>query len=558
MSSIFNIGKSALTAAQIGITTTGHNIANASTPGYNRQVIVQSAAQAQNWGYGYIGQGTNVSSITRVYNDILAKQVLSATSASSASSTYYNSISDINNLLSDSSAGLSPMITQFFSTVSAAAANPSDVATRQTVLSAANSLLGRLGAVNDRLNDIRQSLNTQISTSVDNINSYATQISQLNAAIDKARSASGNPPNDLMDQRDLLVSQLSQEIKTTVVQQDDGSYNILIGNGMPLVVGKETYQLSTQPNPTDPSRLEVAYGNNNPKIITGSTLSGGSLGSILAFRSETLDTVQNQIGQLAITMAAQFNEQQQNGYDLNGDDGAALFNIPQPVVSSSAYNTDPSKQATATFVAGQSSQLTSSDYTLKYTNGQYNIIRNSDKTVTPVTTLPITVDGIEFNVNTTTPTEGDEYLIRPTQAAAGKITLAFDNPEKLALAERVDSDGNIVAFKGPGDNSNGLKLAQLQDAGSVRLVGSNSTRSYTQAFALMVSAVGAKTNELMITSQADATSLESATTAMQSESGVNLDEEAANLLRYQQAYQAAGKLMQIASQMFDVLMQLGQ
>ncbi|SDK12521.1 flagellar hook-associated protein 1 FlgK [Methylophilus rhizosphaerae] len=558
MSSIFNIGKSALTAAQIGITTTGHNIANASTPGYNRQVIVQSAAQAQNWGYGYIGQGTNVSSITRVYNDTLAKQMLSATSSSGASGAYYSNISDINSLLSDSSAGLGPVMTQFFSAVSAAAANPGDIATRQTVLSSANSLLGRFGAVNDRLNDIRQSLNTQISTSVDNINSYATQISQLNAAIDKARSTSGNPPNDLMDQRDLLVSQLSQEIKTTVVQQDDGSYNILIGNGMPLVVGKETYQLTTQPNPTDPGRLEVAYGNNNPKIITGSTLAGGTLGGIIAFRSETLDPVQNQIGQLAITLATQFNEQQQNGYDLNGDDGVAMFNIPQPVVTSSAYNTDPSKQATATFVAGQSSQLTSSDYTLKYTNGQYNIIRNSDKTVTPVTTLPITVDGIEFNVNTSTPAEGDEYLIRPTQAAAGKITLALDNPEKLALAERIDKDGNLVAFKGPGDNGNGLKLAQLQDNGGVRLMGSNSTRSYTQAFALMVSAVGTKTNEMMITSKADAASLEAANSAMQSESGVNLDEEAANLLRYQQAYQAAGKMMQIASQMFDVLMQLGQ
>ena len=559
MSSILNIGKSALTAAQIGITTTGHNIANASTPGYNRQTIVQSAAQAQNWGYGYIGQGTNVSSITRVYNDVLAKQVLSGTSASGTSSAYYNSISQINSLLSDANAGLSPVMTKFFSAVSAAAANPSDIASRQTVLSSANALLGRFGAVNDRLEDIRQGLNTQISTSVSNINSYATQISQLNAAIDKARSATGKPPNDLMDQRDLLVSQLSQEIKTTVVQQDNGSYNILIGNGMPLVVDKETYQLNTMANPTDIGRLEVTYGDNsNPKVISSSTLAGGSLGGLLAFRSETLDAVQNQVGQLAIALATQFNEQQQNGYDLNGDAGVAMFNIPQPVVTSSANNTDASKKATATFVPGQSSQLTSSDYTLRYTNGQYNVIRNSDKSVTSTTTLPITVDGIEFNVNTTTPAEGDEYTIRPTQGAAGKITLALDNPEKLALAERVDADGNVVAFKGPGDNANGLKLAQLQDAGNVRLPGSNTTRSYTQAFALMVSAVGTKTNEMMITSKADAASLEEATSAMQSESGVNLDEEAANLLRYQQAYQAAGKMMQIASQMFDILMQLGQ
>lgn len=559
MSNILNIGKSALNAAQIGIATTGHNIANASTPGYTRQVIIQAAAQSQNFGYGFVGQGTDITGIHRVYNDTLAKQLLNSTSTSSASSAYYNSISEINGLLSDTNAGLSPVMTQFFSAISAASANPTDAAARQTVISSAHSLLNRFAAVNNRLDAIRQSMNTQVAASVNTINSYATQISQLNLVIDKALSTTGNPPNDLMDQRDLLMSKLSELVKTTVVQQGNGSYDVFIGNGMPLVIGDDTYPLYAQASYTSPDRLEIAYGNaGSPKIIDSSTLSGGTLGGLLAFRNETLDTVQNQIGQLAITLATQFNEMQQNGYDLNGNPGVALFKIPQPVATSSSNNTDQSKEATATFVPGQSQQLTSSDYTLRYTNGQYNIIRNSDKTVTSTATLPITVDGIEFNVNTATPAEGDEYLIRPTQNAAGRISLAFEDVEKLALAERVDANGNVIAFKGPGDNGNGLRLAKLQDAGSVRLLGSNSNRSFAQAFALMVSAVGTKTNEMMITSKADASALEGATSAMQSESGVNLDEEAANLLRYQQAYQAAGKMMQIASQLFEVLLQLGQ
>ncbi len=559
MSSILNIGKTALNAAQIGITTTGHNIANASTPGYNRQVIVQSAAQAQNFGYGFVGQGTDISGVSRVYNDTLAKQLLTTTATSSSSSAYYNSINEINGLLSDSNAGLSPVMTQFFSAVSAAAASPTDVATRQTVISSANSMLNRFAAVNSRLDAIRQSLNTQVSAGVNTINSYASQISQLNTVIEKAMSTTGNPPNDLMDQRDLLLSKLSEQVKTTVVKQANGNYDIFVGNGMPLVVGDDTYSLYARASYTDPNRLEIAYGDPaSPKIIDSSTLSGGSLGGLLAFRNETLDTVQNQIGQLAITMATQFNEMQQNGYDLNGTAGVALFNVPQPMVTSSTNNIDKSKQATATFAAGQSQQLTNSDYSLRYTNGQYNIIRNSDKLVTANVTLPVTVDGITFDVNTTTPVEGDEYMIRPTQGAAGKITLAFNDVQKLALAERVDANGNVVAFKGTGDNGNGLRLAKLQDSASVRLLGSNSNRSYAQAFALMVSAVGTKTNEMMITSKADASALESATSAMQSESGVNLDEEAANLLRYQQAYQAAGKMMQIAGQLFEVLLQLGQ
>lgn len=559
MSNILNIGKSALNAAQIGIATTGHNIANASTPGYTRQVIVQAASQAQNFGYGFVGQGTDITGINRVYNETLAKQLLTTTSTSGASSAYYNSINEINGLLSDANAGLSPVMTKFFSAISAAAANPTDVATRQTVISSANSMLNRFSAMNSRLDDIRQSLNTQVSASVTSINSYATQISQLNQVIEKATSTTGNPPNDLLDQRDLLLSKLSEQVKTNVVKQANGNYDVFIGNGMPLVVGDDTYQLYTQASPTAPDRLEIAYGDRSaPKIIDGSSLGGGSLGGLLTFRNETLDSVQNQIGQLAITLATQFNEMQQQGYDLNGTAGVAMFNVPQPVATSSASNIDKTKQATATFVPGQSQQITSSDYTLKYTGGQYNIIRNSDKVVTSTATLPITVDGIEFNVNTSSPVEGDEYMIRPTQGAASKITLAFEDVEKLALAERVDANGNVIAFKGPGDNGNGLRLGKLADTANVRTLGSNGNRSYAQAFALMVSAVGTKTNEMMVTSKADASALENATTAMQSESGVNIDEEAANLLRYQQAYQAAGKMMQIASQLFDVLLQLGQ
>lgn len=563
MSNILNIGKTALNVAQLGIATTGHNIANAATPGYNRQVIVQAAAKSQNSGSGFVGQGAEVTGINRVFNETLSKQLLNTTSASGSSAAYYSQISEINNLLSDPNAGLNPVMTQFFSAVSAAAANPSDVAARQTLLSSANTMVNRFASMNNRLDEIRQSLNTQISASVTSINSYANQISQLNTVIERALSSTGNPPNDLMDQRDLLVSELSKQIKTSIVQQNNGTYNVFVGNGMPLVVGEQTYALYTQPSYTDPNRMEVAYGDPaNPKVINSSTLSGGSLGGILQFRSETLDAVQNQIGQLATTLAAQVNTQLQAGYtlsDKNGDgstdQGVALFNIGAPLVTSSKNNIDQDNEATASIITADIDELTSSDYTLKYTGGQYYVVRNSDKFTTPITTLPADIDGIRFNVTaTTTPNEGDEYLIRAAKGGIAGLSVAITDVNDIALA---GSQSLMSAIKS-NDNTNGLALAKLQDAQTVRLTGSTSNKSFGQAFALMVSAVGTKTNEMMITSKADATALDNATAAMQSESGVNLDEEAANLLRYQQAYQAAGKMMQIASQLFEILLQIGQ
>ncbi len=550
MSNILNIGKSALNAAQIGIATTGHNIANASTPGYSRQSIVQAAAEAQNFGYGFVGQGTDIVGVQRVYNDTMARQMINTTASSAASSAYYGQISEINSMLSDETAGLNPVMNQFFSAVSAAATNPTDVATRQTLLSSTQSMIDRFSNINSRLDDMRSSINTQVDASVSSINSYAKQISALNVTIDKALSSTGNPPNDLMDQRDHLVAQLSSQIKTSVIKQNDGTYNVFVGNGMPLVVGKDAYQLFTRASYTDASRLEVAYGDPaNPKIISGDSLPGGELGGILQFRSETLDTVQNQVGQLAVTIASQFNSQHQQGYDLNGAAGQAFFSVASPVSVSSSLNSDQSKLVTAQIT--DSTQLTSSNYALKYNNGQYSLTRLADKSVVwQGSTLPATVDGLTLSINSTTPAEGDEYLIKPTQYAASQLGMSVSNVDKIALAG--------AANAGINDNRNGLKLAALANATNVKLVGNSTGRNYAQAYALMVSGVGTKTNELSITSKADATALESAINAMQSESGVNLDEEAANLLRYQQAYQAAGKMMQIASQLFEILLQMGQ
>ncbi len=377
MSNILSIGKSALNAAQIGIATTGHNIANAATPGFNRQVVVQAAAQSQDFGFGFLGQGADISSVVRTYNETIAKQVLNTTTSSNASQTYLDQISQINNLLSDADAGLGPVMTDFFKTVNAAAANPSDIATRQTMMSSAQSLVNRFTAVNNRLNELRDGVNTQVATSVGEINTYASQIANLNEVIDKALSSTGNPPNDLMDQRDLLVKELSKHIKTTVIQQNQGTYNVFVGNGLPLVVGADTYQLYPLSSTTDPNRLEVAYGDpNDPNMLSSDTLPGGILGGLLSFRNESLDVAQNQVGQLAISLATTFNTQHKLGRDLNDVAGEDLFSIPSPVTTASINNTG---SMTVSASITSPSDVTSSNYRVQFLGGDYVVTRLSDK-----------------------------------------------------------------------------------------------------------------------------------------------------------------------------------
>lgn len=195
MSNIFNIGKTALNAAQVGISVTGHNIANASTEGYSRQTIVQSSAQAQNWGFGYIGNGTQIDTVKRVYNELLTKQINNSQSITSAINTQLSSINQINNMLADSTAGLSPAIQSFFASINDLSSAPNDAASRQAMLSNSEALVSRFKSLGDRLQEMQNTVNSQLSSSVSSINNYAKEIARLNESIDAAINSTGQPPD---------------------------------------------------------------------------------------------------------------------------------------------------------------------------------------------------------------------------------------------------------------------------------------------------------------------------------------------------------------------------
>jgi flagellar hook-associated protein 1 FlgK len=543
MSSILSIGQSALAAAQAGINTTGHNIANAATPGYNRQVIVQGAAQAQNFGFGFLGQGVEVSTVKRVYNEFLGNQLQSAQTTKSGLDSYYSQISQINNLLADPTTGLSPAIQEFFTGVQDVASNPTSIPARQSALSAAESLATRFQSMDGRLEEIGRSLNGQIQSSVADINTFGAQIAKLNDAIGKAQLASGQPPNDLLDQRDQLLTELNKQIKVTVVGQGT-DYNVFIGNGQPLVVGTSSYSLTSVTSPTNPEKLEVAYRGSNGSLapLAESALTGGQLGGLLEFRSQSLEPAQNALGRIAIGLASSFNALHQTGYGLDGSTGNALFTVASPVVGANGNNTG---SGVIGAVISSADALTTSDYKLKYDGTNYTVTRLSDNTTSTFASFPQTIDGITMNLSSGTPAAGDSFLIRPTINGASGFGVAITDTAKFAAASQAGAVG---------DNSNALALANLQTAHTL----GNGTITYQDAYSQLVSQVGSKSRELEVTSAAAGNLLTEATLSLQNESGVNLDEEAANLLRYQQAYQAAGKVMQIASQLFDVLLSIGR
>ena len=642
---IFGVSVSALNTAQIGMVTTEHNIANANTAGYNRQLVVQAARPAQLTGAGYVGQGSDVASIKRVYDQFLSAQVVQEQATSSQLNTYYTQIQQIDNMLADPNAGLSPALQDFFGAVSGVSSAPESTPARQTLLSNAQVLASRFQTMNQRLIDLNNSVNNQLTNSVATINGYAKQIAALNQDVVTATAqAGGKPPNDLLDQRDQLVLQLNQEVKANVVKQDDGSLNISIGNGQLLVVGAQAFSLQTVQSLNDPTKLEVAYGVTAGNIIRmqQSGIQGGNVGGLLNFRSQSLDAAQNSLGLVATGLAGTFNQQHQLGQDLNGVLGGNFFVQPVPVVNNSTSNTGAA-------VVGASissySALTGSDYSLQFNGGtSYTLTRLSDNTVTNIPGgLPQTVDGLTISV-AGAPAVNDSFMIRPTVNGALSIAVAITDPAKVAAAAPIRTnaaltnngtgkisagtvnapppvtpdplhpltDQNLqqpvtitftsaatfdvtgtgvglpaigVAYTSGGNISyNGwtAQITGVPSAGDTFTVGPNTnassdnrnalllgglqtqntllggTTSYQGVYGQMVTQVGNKTREMQVTSTAQETMLQQTIQAQQAVSGVNLDEEAANLLRYQRAYQAAGKAMEIASTMFDTLLSLGR
>lgn len=638
-SSVFNIGVSGLAAAQAGLLTTGHNISNASTPGFNRQQIVQSTNTPQFTGAGYFGQGTNVTTVQRVYNQFLASQTLSAQTRLSELNAYADQIRQVDGLLADPSAGLSTALNDFFRGVHEVAANPASIPARQSMLSMAQALVGRFQSVDARLNEIRDGVDTQLASTVADINSYTTQIAALNQRIILAQAAGpGQPANDLLDQRDQLIAQLNQQVRVTTLTESDGSLSVFVGNGQAVVVGAQSYGLATMQSGEDASRMTVGItlASGGTAALPEAMLTGGTLGGLLAFRRESLDTAQNALGRIALGLAETFNAQHRLGQDLTGALGGNFFTAPAPQVITP--NNPPNGGTAAIGVAvASAANLTTSDYRLTANGGgNYTLVRLSDSTtVFSATALPQTVDGLTISLASGAANAGDSFLIQPTRAAAHDIAVALTDARSIAAAAPIRtaaSNGNsgtgaisagsvnapppvnanltqtvTITFNNPpttfdvvgtgtgnpagvaytaggsisyngwtveiggtpaagdvftisansagvADNRNALLLAGLQTGKTL----AGGTASYQSAYAQIVSDVGNKTREIQVTATAQESVVKQAEDAQQSLSGVNLDEEAANLLRYQQAYQASGKMIEIADKLFNTLLELGR
>jgi flagellar hook-associated protein 1 FlgK len=629
MADLLATSVSGLLAFRQALNVTSNNIANVATPGYSAETANLAEAPGQFTGAGYIGGGVDVASVTRAYNQQLAQQANTSQSSYSSYNTLATQAQQIDNMLSASSTGLSASLQSFVNALQSVSTSPTSTSARQGLLSQGQALAQQLQSYGSQIGQYGSQLEAQVSTAVTQINSLAGNIASLNQQIGAA-STSGQTPNQMLDQLDNLVNQLSKYVSVQTVTQTNGTVDVFIGSGQALVSGGNAAQLTTIPGAYNPTQLDVGLKTSSGITNLTQQMTGGELGGLLSARSQILDPTQNQLGQISVAVATIVNQLQQSGMTLNGTPGQAMFTVGGVQVLPDSGN---SGSAALTVTRTSLSQLTADNYQLQYSAGAWQLTNASTgQSVAMIgngtSASPFQAAGLSIVVSGT-PGANDSFLIQPTAGATAGLSMQLTSPSQIAAAARVQASagaantgtgtistagvtnpstyvagtytvsftsatqytvtnasgatvasgtyasGSPISFNGQqltltgspaagdtftvspnssantGDNSN--ILAMISGLSAATLNGG--TTSVAGAANNLVGQIGVLTQQAQNNASAQKTVNQDATTALSNADGVNLDQQAANVLSYQQAYQAMAQIITASHQMFDSLIQ---
>ena len=558
MSSLINSAMSGLSAAQSALNTTSNNIASYNVAGYTRQTTVLASANSTLGAGGWVGNGVNVSGVQREYNAFITNQLRTAQNQSSGLTTRYEQVSKIDSMISSSTNNLSTTLQGFFSSLQTLVSNAEDPAARQTVLGKADGVVNQFKVVDQYLRDQDKQVNLSVSSTVALVNNYSSQIASLNDKIARLTGVgAGASPNDLLDQRDQLVSELNKLVGVEVNVQDGSTYNITMANGYTLVAGSKASQLAAVPSSADPNRTTVAYVDNvaGNVEIPEKLLTTGSLGGLLTFRSQDLDQTRNTLNQMALAFADAFNTVHKQGVDADGKTGVDFFDFGKPSSIANSKNTGDVELAVA---MDKSSAVQATDYKIVKTDSGWDVTRLSDNTSVKLDTGSDPATGVlKFDGLTVTAqlksggskpvATGDSFIVKPVSDTIVNMDVAISSESEIAMG-LADTTGASV---GESDNRNGQALLNLQNS---KIVGGS--KSFNDAYAAMVSTIGTKTATLKSSSTTQANVVTQLSNQQQSISGVNLDEEYGNLQLFQQYYLANAQVLQTASTLFDALINI--
>jgi flagellar hook-associated protein 1 FlgK len=666
-SALMSIGTRAMFANYSSMQTTGHNIANAQTPGYSRQTVDLATSGGQSTGAGFFGKGVDVVTVQRATDKFLTTQAQAASSMSAMDNARSANLTQLEAVFPPGDNGMGVAMGGFMNAYVDLANSPSDSSARQVILSDAAEVADRFATAGANIDTLQAGVTSDLRSGAAEVNAMAKQVAKLNADIAGLRGT-GEAPNDLLDQRDELVKKIGNYVKVSTIAADDGSLGVFIAGGQRLVLGGEAAALAITPDPTNSGRSQISISDSGvTHPIPSGLLVGGSLSGLLKYQNEDLVAARNNLGQMAASFAGRVNQIQGFGIDMSSPSGsgAAIFATGGPVAVANSHNARDASGAyasTATLTVTDATQLKASDYELAVdptNNANFIVTRNADSVkfsmvadgsggyqytrLSDNAAMGSSMDGFQIAFSGAAPAASDRFELQPVGRAATGMKRVLDDPSGVAAASpmtgvvavtntgtaTVDSlnvvdasndpslsaqitftsaagaynytltdASGVVTSSGTGqwtagepialngfelnlngvpdsgdtitvdktahpetNNGNALAMVALRDETFVgrdrQLDGTlNPGQTATDAYASALANVGVRVQSARTSATLSAAASTQADTAVASKSGVNLDEEAGRLIQFQQGYQAAAKVLQVAQSIFDTLLQV--
>ncbi|WP_045727452.1 flagellar hook-associated protein FlgK [Xanthomonas sp. GPE 39] len=619
--SVMSTGTGALIAFQRALQTVSHNVANTNTDGYSRQRTSFATNVPNQFGNYYVGNGTHVSDISRVADQLAISRLFDSTGEAARLKQLSDMSSRVDSVFSDKATGIAGPLSNFFDATSSLSSSAPTTANRQSLLDSGNALVTRFKQLNGQIDSLNNEVNGGLVSGTTEANNLATEIAKINGQIG---SNATNAPPDLLDHRDQLISQLVSFTGGSVVQQDGGMMNVYTAGGQAMVVGTTASVLVTTQDPYQPQRLQIALKTPGGSTPLSSQALGGKIGGYLEFRSSVLDPTTAELGRIATGLASSYNQQHKAGMDLYGQMGGNFFNLPPPTVNGNSANTG---NAAFTTNVSDVSKLDGQNLLLTYNGSTWSASRADTGASVAMTGSgtgadPFMVNGVSLQVSGTA-AAGDKFLVQPTASAINNLSVAITDPSRIAAAtpikatvslnnqgtgivskvQAVDAtnanlltpsniafvdathytidgtgpfaytagqtisangwsmtldgkpspgDSFAVSPTGPGssDNGNAQLLSHLDNAKAFN----GGTITLNGAVAGLSTTIGSAARQAQYSSDAQNVIQSNAKDARDSLSGVNLDEEAANMLQLQQAYEAASHIISTADTMFQSIL----
>ncbi len=549
--SVLNTAKLGLLSQQLAIEVTGQNIANVQTEGYSRQEVNFEASNPRNFSLGQIGTGVRVAGIERSHDEFLFSQILGEGDTLGRFQVRKDVFEQLELLLSENNGrSLNGSLSSFFNGLQDVASNPTGLPERSSLLAEAQNLSSVFNNLGESLFQIQQNLDSAISVEVAKINSLAQEVGSLNKAI-HANEPTSFSANDLRDKRDQKVKELSEMIDLNFVDEQDGQISLTLDDGTALVLQSNVFTLATSINGNNKSFLDIEIQDSagNSKNVT-SSLTGGTIKGYLEMRDVEVEALKDKLDRMAAGFVKEFNSIHQQGFGIDGSTGNNFFN---PLSTTVVSNVDNTGSSTLTAANGDPSNISIDKYEITFTGSNSFSLENLTTgassgafTFTAGSTFNL-ANGFAVTISGT-PAVGDSFKLSASENAA----------REFSVASGVLSNGNKISagLNSSTDGANALALTDLQSDlvfDSVTLKAGSGTFTFDEFYSSIVSSVGIQSFSSRSTlSQQDGILLQ-LNTRRESISGVSIDEEMINMIKFQQAFNAAARLIGAVDELLDTI-----